>query len=522
MIFVSFGAVSTLKTRQIDEKLIDLAHYNLPFWILSSIFANIKCVNMSELIGRNAERVLLEQYIESPKSEFIAIYGRRRVGKTYLITETFKNRLTFDMTGVLEGDKEDQMSSFFLSLQKAGYGGAKPNTWIEAFEALKIVLAPALAKGNAIIFIDELPCLDTPRSGLVKALDLFWNGWANRQKNIKLIVCGSATTWMVDNIIDNHGGLHDRITHELHLHPFTLGETEEYLKSNGFRWNRLSIAQAYMILGGIPYYLSLLDKGQSLTENIDRLFFSTDAELHREYDRLFKSLFRNPQPYVKIIQLLSSNRKGLTRNEISEKLGKETGGHLSKMLENLENCDFIRKYCVREKKINSKNGIYQLVDFFTRFHNDFCVKGTTDDHYWSNTLNTPKQNTWYGLAFERLCQAHIPQIKRALGIDRIHTEYYSWRSKESKPAAQVDLVIERADQITNLCEIKYSRAEYSIDSEENAKLQNRVADFERETGTRSAVNLTFITTFGLKPNAYSSDIHYRVQLDALFDEVRPR
>ena len=244
------------------------------------------------------------------------------------------------MTGVLEGDREDQISSFFLSLQKAGYDGAKPKNWIEAFEALKIVLAPAMVKGNAIIFIDELPCLDTPRSGLVKALDLFWNGWANRQKNIKLIVCGSATTWMVDNIIDNHGGLHDRITHELHLHPFTLGETEEYLKANGFRWNRLSIAQAYMILGGIPYYPSLLDNGQSLTENIDRLFFSADAELHREYDRLFKSLFRNPQPYVKIIQLLSSNRKGLTRNEISEKLGKETGGHLSKMLENLENCDF--------------------------------------------------------------------------------------------------------------------------------------------------------------------------------------
>lgn len=472
---------------------------------------------MSGLIGRNPEQRLLEQYIESPRSEFIAIYGRRRVGKTYLVTETFKDRLAFDMTGVLEGEKEDQMASFFLSLQKAGYGGGKPKTWIEAFEALKIVLEPVLAKGTAVIFIDELPCLDTPRSGLVKALDLFWNGWANRKNNVKLIVCGSATTWMVDNIIDNHGGLHDRITHELHLHPFTLGETEDYLKINGFRWNRLSVAQAYMILGGVPYYLSLLDKGQSLTANIDRLFFADDAELRREYDRLFKSLFRNPQPYARIIQLLCSNRKGLTRKEIAEKIGKETGGHLSKMLENLENCDFIRQYRVKDKKINSKNGIFQLVDFFTRFHNDFCVKGTTDEHYWSNMLNTPRQNTWYGLAFERLCQAHIPQIKKALGIDRIHTEYYSWRSKSSKPAAQFDLVIERADQITNLCEIKYSRAEYSIDSDEYAKLQNRLADFERETGTRGAVNITFITTFGLKDNAYSSDVHYHVSLDDLFE-----
>ena len=469
------------------------------------------------MIGREAERRLLEQYIESPRPEFIAIYGRRRVGKTYLITEIFRDRLTFDMTGVLEGDKDDQLSSFFLSLRKAGYDGEKPKNWLEAFEALKSILKQTSDNKKSIIFIDELPCLDTPRSGLVKALDLFWNGWANRQKNIKLIVCGSATTWMVDNIIDNHGGLHDRITHEIHIHPFTLGETEEYLKSEGFRWNRISIAQCYMILGGIPYYLSLLDNGQSLAENIDRLFFSADAELHREYDRLFKSLFRNPQPYVKIIQLLTSTRKGLTRNEISEKLGKETGGHLSKMLENLENCDFIRKYNIKDKKINSKNGIYQLTDFFTCFHNDFCTKGTTDEHFWSNTLNPPKQNTWLGLAFERLCQAHIPQIKKALGIDRIHTEYYSWRSKESKPAAQVDLIIERADQITNLCEIKYCRAEYALDAKESSKLQNRVADFERETGTRSAVNLTFITTFGLKRNSYASDIRYHIELDALFN-----
>lgn len=471
---------------------------------------------MSELIGRNIERGLLEQYIASPKSEFIAVYGRRRVGKTYLITETFKDRLSFDMTGVIEGDKEDQLASFYISLKNAGYDGKRPKTWIDAFEALKSVLTPVVNKGCAIIFIDELPCLDTPRSGLVKALDLFWNGWANRQNNIKLIVCGSATTWMVDNIIDNHGGLHNRITHELHLRPFTLGETEEYLKNSGFLWNRLSIAQAYMILGGIPYYLSLLDRCASLTENIDRLFFSEDAELRREYDRLFKSLFRDPQPYMKIIQALSTNRNGLTRNEIVKSIGKVSGGYLSKVLDNLVNCDFVRKYNVKEKKINSKNGIYQLVDFFTRFHNDFCVKGTTDEHYWSNMLNTPKQNTWYGLAFERLCQAHIPQIKKALGIDRIHTEYYSWRSRESTPAAQIDLIIERADQITNLCEIKYSRAEYAIDSEESRKLQNRIDDFERETGTASAVNLTFITTFGLKPNVYASDIRYSVQLDSLF------
>ena len=368
----------------------------------------------------------------------------------------------------------------------------------------------------AIIFIDELPCLDTPRSGLVKALDLFWNGWANRQSNVKLIVCGSATTWIVDNIIDNHGGLHNRITHEMHIHPFTLHDTEEYLTTYGFKWNRLAMAQTYMVLGGIPYYLSLLDNALSLPANIDQLFFSRDAELKKEFDRLFKSLFKSPQAYVDIIQLLANNKKGLTRKEISEKLKKETGGHLSKLLVNLENCDFIRKYNVRERKINSNNGIYQLTDFYIQFYHDFCSKHTTDEHFWENSINSPKQNTWYGLAYERLCMAHIPQIKEALGIQRIRTEYYSWRSKESVPAAQVDLIIERADQIISLCEIKYSKGIYSLDAKEEERLRNRITDFADETKVKEAVQLVLITTYGLKDNAHSTEVNDRVVLDDLF------
>ena len=276
------------------------------------------------------------------------------------------------------------------------------------------------------------------------------------------------------------------------------------------------IAQIYMVLGGIPYYLSLLDRKCSVSENIDRLFFSQDAELNREYDRLFSSLFKSPLPYMKIVQLLSENGKGLTRNELVNKLGCETGGNLSKILTNLEHCDFIRKYNVRDKQINEKNGIYQLTDFYTHFFNSFCRKRTTDDRYWSNTLNTPRQNNWYGLAFERLCMAHVPQIKKSLGIDRIHTEYYSWRSKESKPAAQIDLIIERADNVTNLCEIKYSKGPYTIDVQEENKLRNRISDFETETGINTAIHLTLITTFGLKSNAHSSEITNVILLDDLF------
>ena len=471
---------------------------------------------MSKLIGRKIEQAQLKEYISSDRSEFIAIYGRRRVGKTFLISEMFGTEFDFETSGVLNGNREEQMFSFFSSLKNAGYDGKMPKNWMSAFDALKNLFDGKLKKKRILIFIDELPCFDTPKSGLVKALDHFWNTWANRQKNIKLIVCGSATTWIIDNLIDNHGGLHNRITHEIHLHPFTLKETDEYLADNGFRWNRLMIAQIYMVMGGIPYYLSLLDRKCSVSENIDRLFFSQDAELDREYDRLFSSLFKSPLPYMKIVQLLSENVKGLTRNELVNKLGCETGGNLSKILTNLGHCDFIRKYNVRDKKINEKNGIYQLTDFYTHFYNSFCRKRTTDDRYWSNTLNTPRQNNWYGLAFERLCMAHVPQIKKSLGIDRIHTEYYSWRSKESKPAAQIDLIIERADNVTNLCEIKYSKGPYTIDVQEENKLRNRISDFETETGINTAIHLTLITTFGLKSNAHSSEITNVILLDDLF------
>lgn len=471
---------------------------------------------MKQLTGREAELRQLQKYIDSNSSEFIALYGRRRVGKTFLVTEALGDRLTFDMTGVIDGDKDDQLVSFNLSLVRSGYTGRKATNWYEAFEALKEVVGQRKEAEPKVLFIDELPCLDTPRSGLVKALDLFWNGWANRRKDIKLIVCGSATTWIVENIIDNHGGLHNRITHEMHLHPFTLYETEAYLQQRKFRWNRLTVLQAYMVFGGVPYYLSLLDNSQSLPQNIDRLFFADDAELRKEYDRLFRALFKSPQPYIDIIRLLAASKQGMTRTEIAKKLGKVTGGHLSLLLHNLENCDFIRKYNVRERKVNANNGIYQLTDFYVRFHTDFCRQRTTDEHFWSNTLNTPKQNTWLGLAFERVCMAHIPQMKKALGIDRIRTEYYSWRSKESVPAAQIDLLIERADQIVSVCEMKYSRAAYAIDAKEEERLRNRLAVFIEETRAREAVQLVMVTTYGLKDNVHSSEVTAQITMDDLF------
>lgn len=473
---------------------------------------------MGDIIGRNNEIQLLEAYASSGKAEFVALYGRRRVGKTFLIREHFKNHFAFEMTGTIDGTREEQLFNFIQALRKYGYDSkVKPANWAEAFVALQQLLEKKKQTGRCIVFLDELPCLDTPRAGFVNALDHFWNSWASARKNVMLIVCGSATSWMVSNIIDNRGGLHNRITHEIHLKPFTLREVEQYLQNGKFGWSRLSMVQLYMIMGGTPYYLSLLDNKESLAQNVDRLFFAENGELKREYQRLYASLFRNPGGYMQIVRLLAECKSGLTREEIRKKLDVTTGGHLSRLLNDLVNCDFVRYYNVREKKIKSNAGIYQLTDSFTLFHFTFGKKNTTDEHYWSNTLDTPTQNTWLGLAFERVCMAHIPQIKKALGIDRIHTEYYSWRSKESEPKAQVDLVIERSDQIINLCEVKYAQAPYAISKAEDLKLRTRMENFRQETGTRAGIFLTFITIFGLKQNGYSDGVRAEVCMDDLFE-----
>lgn len=314
---------------------------------------------------------------------------------------------------------------------------------MNAFFTLSELLETGLSENQrCTIFIDELPCFDTPRSGFIQAFSHFWNTWGQKHQQVLLIVCGSATTWMIKNIIDSHGGLHNRITHEIHLRPFTLNETESMLQSMQIHWDRLSILQIYMIMGGIPYYLSLLQKGESIVQAIDRLYFSAHANLQSEYKRLFASLFREPEPYLEIMRILSASRKGITREEMIKALGKKDNGHLSEYLQNLIKCDFIRYYFVKTKKVRKTNGLYQLTDFFTIFHNTFLTRPINDEHYWSHNLQTPLMNTWLGLAFERVCMAHIPQIKRCLGIDRIGTEYYSWRSKTSENGSQIDLLID--------------------------------------------------------------------------------
>lgn len=470
---------------------------------------------MEKIIGRKEELEKLQSYAESGKSEFIAIYGRRRVGKTFLIRSFFKDKFDFYATGIIEGTKAVQMEAFYTALVRYGHKGPKPVSWVEAFNQLADLIERKSKKkqGRVVVFIDELPCFDTAQSGFLQALDLFWNSRASWMDNIYFVICGSATSWMMRNIVNNKAGLHKRTTHTMHLRPFTLGQTEEYLVSKKFHWPRLSVLQIYMVLGGVPYYLNLLDPKKNVPDNIDSLFFSQNPELENEYNRLFRSLFKNADGYMEIIRLLSTRKDGFTRKEIAEGLNVSNNGHLSDMLVDLENCDFIRRY---NNAAMQRNGIYQLIDFFSLFHYKFGTRRITDEHFWRNSLGTPEQNTWYGLTFERVCLWHVRQIIRGLHLDAIRHEYYAWRSKDSKPAVQIDLVIDRADGIITICEMKYSKDDYILTETEYRNIIRRMETFQKETNHKGGVQASIITTYGLQANMYSEVSPVAITMNELF------
>ena len=472
---------------------------------------------MGQLIGRRREISEMERYYDSGRPEFIAIYGRRRVGKTYLVNVLYDKEFAFSTTGIIDGGREDEFNAFYTSLKHYGYNGRKPRTWMSAFDTLRQILEAAIVPGRRlVVFIDELPCLDTPKSGLINALNFFWNSWGCRQDELFLVVCGSATSWIIRNIVDNRGGLHNRITHELHMAPFTLKETKEYLSANGILWPDINILQAYMALGGIPYYLGMLNGEISLTDNIDKLFFSEEKPLAREYRRLYKSIFRESERYEAVVKILATNKKGYSRKDLAKQLKVENNGHFGDVLEDLVNCDFIRKYSTIGKKVLKNNSLYQLVDFYSIFYHTFVTKMHNDPNYWAHTLNTPVQNNWYGHAFERVAMAHIPQILRALGVDRILTQYSAWRSRADSDGAQVDLVISRADNMINLCEVKYSASEYALSKAEGQKLLHRIEQFRMETATTKGIFLTLVTTNGLSRNMWSSIVNSVITMDDLF------
>lgn len=471
------------------------------------------------ITGRESETAILKEKLSSRKSEFVALYGRRRVGKTFLVRTVFDNKFTFRLTGIAQVSLREQLSNFNAEIrsQHPKSKFEKAEDWLTAFWQIRLVIEKS-KQNKKIVFIDELPWFDTPHSGFTPALEHFWNSWASARKDVLLIVCGSAASWMINTLINNKGGLHNRVTQKIKIEPFTLRECSEFLKQKKIALDHYQLVQLYMVLGGVPFYWDALKKGLSAAQNINNLCFEPNGLLTGEFDNLFKSLFVKAERHEAIINALSKKGKGLTREEIQQASKLPTGGGLTRLLEELEESGFIRRYVPFGKQ--SRNSLYQLCDFFSLFHTRF-IKGKkhSGKNHWVKLIDNPQHRSWSGYAFEQVCLGHVSQIKKALGISGIGTETSSWRNAKTKDGAQIDLVIDRRDNVINLCEMKFSINMFVIDKKYDAELRNKVAVFKTETQTKKSVFLTLLTTFGLQPGIYSGNVQNDLKMDVLFEEA---
>ena len=458
------------------------------------------------LIGRTSERAQLLSHLSSDRSELIVVYGRRRVGKTFFINQVVGDRACFSFSGMENSRMQDQLLSFTITLGKVYGGAARVTSWLEAFDQLSGYVE-RLPDGPKIVVIDELPWLDTPRSRFLAAFEHFWNAWASLRTDVKLIVCGSATSWMIDSLLNNRGGLHNRVTQQIYIAPFVLSECRQYFAHHGFGYSDKELAECYMILGGVPYYYSLLSPALSLAQNIDQLFFAPQGQLRYEFDNVFRSLFKHAQSHIDVIKALALSARGLTRKQLLRHTRLNNNSRFTETLVELEKCGFIRTYLPFGKA--KRDVLYQLVDAFSLFHLKFAESNQYQDpQYWTHSLNTGTYRAWSGYAFEMLCLNHLEPIKRALGIAGIQCRACSWVSRggEGKRGAQIDLLIDRADQTVNVCEMKFSRTVYAITKADDENLENKLQVLLDETGTNKSLMLTMITSFGLAESKYNGHI----------------
>lgn len=478
------------------------------------------------IVGRKKEQHLLQEYYDSPKAELVAVYGRRRVGKTYLIKSFFNQQFDFYFTGAYETPKAIQLRLFQTQLERYSHQKRKrPQDWFEAFDQLRDYLS-TIEKERIIVFLDELPWMDTPKSNFIQAFSYFWNSWASTVHGMKFFVCGSATTWMLSKLIGDKGGMHGRVNRQIYLRPFNLQETEAFLHTKNIDWARLQVAQIYMVVGGIPYYLDMLDPQYTVEENIDHLFFEEGAVLRTEYKFIFRSLFRDSAVYQSVIETLASKSIGMTRDELAQTGKLQNNGMLTEVLENLCRCDFLRTYKAFGKK--TRGQMFQLVDLFSLFHCRFVTHTSSqDDLFWHNMQDNPARRTWEGYAYEQICLHHIPQIKQKLRIGGTLSEVCAWQCKPfvdsdgmEYKGTQIDLLIDRRDQVIDLCEIKYANKEYAVTGEYDERLRNRKETFRAVTKTRKTLHTVLVTTYGLAKNKYSANIHDIVTLDDLFETIR--
>ena len=475
---------------------------------------------MDYFIGREKEIETLEKVLADKRPAFVAVYGRRRVGKTMLIRHVFGTHFTFHLTGIANVTTEQQLANFQAGFERQAplaLHRPVPENWFWAFQQLITFLESAPA-GKKVIFLDELPWLDTPKSDFISSLEHFWNAWGSAQQDLVLVVCGSAASWMLNKLIHNRGGLHNRVTTRIRLEPFTLRESEKLLLQKNAALDRYQVIQYFMVTGGVPFYLDTFNGQLTPMQNIEANCFSKDGFLRTEFEHLFQSLFNKAERHISAVEAIATKTKGLTRTEILELSGLPNNGATTQLLVELEESGFIRKYHPFNKSI--RQSLFQLVDFFSLFHLKFIKNAHfKEEGNWVTLLDSPVYRTWSGYAFEQVCLTHIPQIKKALGISGIFSESSSWRSKDSSEGgAQIDLLIDRRDRVINLCEIKFSSEPYTITKAYAEQLRNKTAIFKSETGTRKAVWLTMITTFGLKKNIHSGSlIQHDLDMNCLFE-----
>ena len=485
---------------------------------------------MNEIIGRKKEISELKRLYASRTAEFVAIYGRRRVGKTFLVDEVLSGKITFRHAGLSPVDEKGQANNlkkqlqhFYQSLQLQGMRKSHcPKNWLEAFFMLEMHLQQIDNGKRQVVFIDELPWMDTPKGNLISALESFWNGWATArpEKDIVLIVCGSATSWISKKLLKNKGGLRGRLTQRIKLAPFTLRECELFAQGANLAYGRKDVLELYMILGGIPYYWSFLKRGLSVAQNVDQLFFSENSQLRDEFEALYATLFKRPENYLKVIECLSDGRRsGMTREGILTASKLSDGGTFSTVLEELEECGFIRRFSSADTA--ESNALYQLIDNYTLFYYLCILKNAfSDEHYWLNTFTSPSHNTWKGHAFERVCLQHIPQIKAALGISGVQTNVCSWfiRGTDQRRGAQIDLVMQRADGFTDICEMKHAADTFSIDNDYAGDLQNKLNAYQEFSKDKRTLHLVMVTTNGVAHNVYYNMVQNEITMDDLFAE----
>lgn len=476
---------------------------------------------MENIIGRTEEKALINKIKNSKEAELVAVYGRRRVGKTFLIRNEFRDKLVFEFSGIHHATLGQQLESFSYALTRAAetLPVAKPESWIAAFQMLTDFLKPTLSRGKRVIFFDEFPWINTPRSGFLAAFENFWNGWASNQKNLIVVICGSAAAWMIQKVLKNRGGLHNRVSRRIRLLPFNIAETKAFLRSRDVKLDQHQLLQIYMAMGGIPQYLKEVEPGESAAQAIDRICFTKDGLLQDEFKNLYYSLFDNAAQHIELIRALAQKGSGMNRNELIAAAKFSSGGGMTQLLEELTESGFITPYTPFGK--TSRDNIYKLTDeyslFYIRFIENTRSKGPGT---WIKFSTGSAWKSWSGYAFESICMKHEHQLKKAMGIENVYTETSVWRYQpgSSDAGTQIDLVIDRNDACINICEIKFSIAPFEISRTYAAQLEQKLSIFAAQTKTRKTLFLTMITTHGVKnKEKYPGLVQRELGMDALFE-----